>query len=861
MNKLVLTVFSLVAAVAAGDEIFYRHPDFTVYANRVERDGYTATVDPANGSIRSPASFDYKSFGRPPFKPMERVEIWTPESGLDSLPNFKSEFPMVDAVYQMALQNVLDMVNMKPEGVLNASEGRPPWVRDTSYVVLDGMSWFFPSACRKSLEHTADQKTTVKPEQMHAVHAAGVTTPGVPTLQPCYAMSDFAIWIPAAMEYATATGDRAFLEQYYDCMCRTVELIRNEKFDPVDGLYDGGETIGDGSIAYPENTAGLASLKGASVNLIQYAALRTLVRAGDFLNKPAAERELYQRQAARLDDEIKRQLWLKNRGFYALLKQDRQLHPVERASAMANAFSILFHEADPQQQADILKNFPDQKWGAPVLWPAWMNRMAYHDQNLWPNVDANWAMAAALAGDPDRLTKSLAVLTENAAFELGFNEMINLFRGDHRGRKPQLWAATGFLRMIVEGVFGLESHPQGLMIQPNVPQVFSQGVTLSGLHSGSAVLNIRLNGSGSYIRSFLLDGKTASNLLPSGLVGKHTIDIVMIDRNPVTAAIPFDVPEGDGISVQADTGELLVLFGETGGIQKLAPVSAGRFVINWPDQAVVDRIMVQAADSGSGRQGRWQMINVLPALDVGCLPGVFEETRPLTQDTETEVVVHVRNNRAAAADCTVQLSSANPLIACPAQPVLVQVPAGSETQVVANVGLKSGLSYGTWPVTVVVSTGKGTTVQSVYTVKIAETQDFRGLWMMKATEQANAASPDLYDITDGWDFVRLPQRWKDIEKHKDYNGPMWYRRTLLVPSAWKGHDLEFYVGVISGEDTVFFNGENIGSGSGGKERRYRIPAGIVKPGDNNVLAVQVNNKNKSPKCGMTDWPIALSVVP
>ncbi|MFA6172176.1 MAG: hypothetical protein WC334_02565 [Kiritimatiellales bacterium] len=313
--------------VPSGEKLFYQHPDFTVYAGHVERGGYVAAVDRATGAVRSSASFDNKFFGRPPYQPKEREEIWTPGNIPDDLPRICSEFPLIDAVYSMALGNVLDMVNAPPEGVLNASAGRPPWIRDTSYMVLDGMTHFFPSACRKSLEYTADEKTTVKPEQMYAVHQAGAGRPGSANLQPCYAMSDFSVWIPAAMEYALTAQNCAFLETYYGCMRRTAELVRNEKFDPVDGLYDGGETICDGSTVYPEDTAGLVQLKGSSVNLIHYQILRTLARAGEMLNKPAAEREEYLRQACRLKDAV------------------------ERASGMAAAFGVLFHAALPHQQA------------------------------------------------------------------------------------------------------------------------------------------------------------------------------------------------------------------------------------------------------------------------------------------------------------------------------------------------------------------------------------------------------------------------------------------------------------------------------------------------------------------------------
>lgn len=845
----------------AGQRVFYEHPEFIVYADSVEREGSRATVHPDTGRIESSASFDWKSYGRPPFKPMERIATWDPGRIPETLPRFQSGFPIVDAVYRMALETVQNMVDMPPEGVLNASAGRPPWVRDTAYVVLDGMAHLFPSACRKSLEHTADKNGTVKPEQMYAIHEPSLKNPGTPVLQPCYAMSDFVIWLPAAMEYTLAAGDREFLDTYYDCMVRTLRLVREEKFDPYDGLYDGGETIGDGSSAYPEDMTGLAQMKGSSVNLIHYQALRTVVRAGEMLGKPPETLENYLRQASRLRDAIDRELWIPHLGFHSLFKIDRNPMVVERASAMACAFGVLFNALEPERQAQMLDAFPDQKWGAPVLWPPWMNRSAYHDQNMWPNVDANWAVAAAKAGNPGRLTKGMALLVQNAAFELGFNEMIGLFHGDHRGLKPQLWAATGFLRMVSEGVLGLEVHPQGLIVQPNVPEVFEKGFSVENLHWRDAVLDIRVTGYGTHIERFAVNGTNQINLLSSDLSGKQNIEIVMTDESPVGPDVPFKTPIFEPVTVKADTALLHVLFGETGTIQTLTPFVPGTFVIPWPDQTVADRILVLPADEDFSRRGRWQNINVCPAAEAGFSPGILEFAQPLSAEHQADVKLTIQNNRLEPETLNVQITSSLPDILILPHPEQVQVPAKGEIQMDLTILLPTGLSYGEFPITAVISDSSGKHAEASLPVKVFHEIDLRGIWMMKGTEQENAADPGLYDVTDGWEFVRVPRRWELTERYHEYGGVMWYRKTVLVPSAWNGHDLEFYLRTLSGEGTVFFNGVEIGTSSRQRDGRYRIPADIVKPAENNLIAIRVFNKSSWPKSGMTDWPVQLKVLP
>jgi beta-galactosidase len=99
-----------------------------------------------------------------------------------------------------------------------------------------------------------------------------------------------------------------------------------------------------------------------------------------------------------------------------------------------------------------------------------------------------------------------------------------------------------------------------------------------------------------------------------------------------------------------------------------------------------------------------------------------------------------------------------------------------------------------------------------------------------------AASPQADDSA--WEMVSLPQLWQTFI---DHDGEAVFRRNVSIPADWAGRDLRLTLGMIRDADTVFWNGDQIGSTVGHNiERDYTIPAARVREGVN-VLAVQVAN--------------------
>lgn len=125
-----------------------------------------------------------------------------------------------------------------------------------------------------------------------------------------------------------------------------------------------------------------------------------------------------------------------------------------------------------------------------------------------------------------------------------------------------------------------------------------------------------------------------------------------------------------------------------------------------------------------------------------------------------------------------------------------------------------------------------------------------GDWRFQKGDDAAWKARELDDS--GWQKVALPDNW---ERHSGYTGDNvygWFRRRIEIPADCKGKDFDFLLGCIDDVDEAFLNGERIG-GTGSfpldyrtaydTQRRYRVPASLVRGDGSDVLAVRVFDGN------------------
>ncbi|MFT3827925.1 MAG: sialate O-acetylesterase [Chitinophagaceae bacterium] len=92
----------------------------------------------------------------------------------------------------------------------------------------------------------------------------------------------------------------------------------------------------------------------------------------------------------------------------------------------------------------------------------------------------------------------------------------------------------------------------------------------------------------------------------------------------------------------------------------------------------------------------------------------------------------------------------------------------------------------------------------------------------------------------GWHTINVPGYWED-QGIRDLNGVVWYRKEIDVPAAMTGKSAKVFLGRIVDADVLYINGKQVGNTTYMyPQRRYNIPADLLKPGTN-VFTVRVTN--------------------
>lgn len=98
-----------------------------------------------------------------------------------------------------------------------------------------------------------------------------------------------------------------------------------------------------------------------------------------------------------------------------------------------------------------------------------------------------------------------------------------------------------------------------------------------------------------------------------------------------------------------------------------------------------------------------------------------------------------------------------------------------------------------------------------------------------------ASAVDFDDAS--WKTMQLPRFWED--DIPDFDGFVWFRKTIDIPADWAGKELIFHAGGIDDNDVTFFNNVKIGSKEGWDQKReYHISPKLVKQGKA-VIAIRV----------------------
>lgn len=95
-------------------------------------------------------------------------------------------------------------------------------------------------------------------------------------------------------------------------------------------------------------------------------------------------------------------------------------------------------------------------------------------------------------------------------------------------------------------------------------------------------------------------------------------------------------------------------------------------------------------------------------------------------------------------------------------------------------------------------------------------------------------------VPQGWKTINVPGYWED-QGIKDLNGTVWYRRAIDLPAGMSSKAATVFLGRIIDADELYINGTKVGTTTYQyPQRRYKVPAGLLKAGKN-LFVVKVTN--------------------
>jgi hypothetical protein len=446
-------------------------------------------------------------------------KTWTLTENLANRPKYTSEQPIVDALFNLSLEEAIKNIE-KDSTFRTGAKWGGVWTRDVSYSILLAFAYHEPEVAKTSL------RKKVKRGRIIQDTGSGGAWP---------VSSDRTTWCLAAWEIYKATGDRAWLEEIYPIIKNTLEDDYKTIYDAKSGLYSGESSFLDWrEQTYPKwmDNRDIYVSQNLGTNVVHYQAHRILAEIAKIKGEPYA---IYSERADNIKKGINDLLWMKDKGYYAQYLYGRDaLLPSPRYEALGEALAILFEVADKSKAVSIIGKSPLTEFGATCIYPQIPDIPPYHNNGIWPFVQAYWNIAAAKTGNEDVLNHGLASMYRAAGLFLTNYENMVAATGDFQGTEinshRMLWSMAGNLAMVHRVFMGMEFKTDGLYFNPVVPKAYGGKKTLSNFKYRNAVLSITVNGYGNRIKSVTIDGQSKPiAFIPKDWIGNHDIIIELIN--------------------------------------------------------------------------------------------------------------------------------------------------------------------------------------------------------------------------------------------------------------------------------------------------------------------------------------------
>lgn len=497
--------------------------DVVVKTSAYSWHGDTVSQGPFKAYAASPQEIISDYSAQPGFY-MGIDKIWRLKNDISGYPRLTTPNLLHEAVYNMGLDEMVNAV--EPDTTLRTGkEWAGVWTRDVSYSILLSMAYMQPEASMISLMKKVDPLGRIIQDT-----GSGGAWP---------VSTDREIWGIAAWEVYKVTGDRKWLEFIYPVIRRSLETDAKAIYGTETGLVRGETSFIDWrEQSHPRwmQCADIYQSQTLSTSIVHYEAWRVLSEIASILGDKDVAGKAAQ-EAARIKDAVNKYLWIPEKGYYAMYLYGRDNLIVNpRAETLGESLAIMWDVADASRAQSITENNPVTPFGAAIFYPQIPDMPAYHNNALWPWVGAWWAMANAKAGNEEGVMEAIGAIVRPAALFATNKENFNLDNGDiatELNSSNMLWCLSGNIALTHKILFGIDYEKDALAFRPFVPEALGGTRRLENFPYRGATLNITVNGYGSHIRSFKVNGKEQAPRIEARKA-KGTLDIVIeMDCEPI----------------------------------------------------------------------------------------------------------------------------------------------------------------------------------------------------------------------------------------------------------------------------------------------------------------------------------------
>lgn len=451
---------------------------------------------------------------------------WKVDSVAADMPKYHSDQMLVNALYNMAIAEIKS--NLRPDSTYRAGkEWDGVWTRDVSYSIYLSLAMLDPENSLRSL------RAKLKEGKNGTIIIQDTGTGGSWPVS-----SDRVVWAMAAWEIYKITGDKSMLDEAIHAIENTLNDDMRVVWNDTYKLMHGEQSYLDWrEQTYPKwmqpKDIYESMCLGTNVMFAEAFKVRDMMIGASPANNIVPMWLGIDKEIA---NSINNNLWIPNMGYYSEYLYGG-VYPIQSQAVdnLGQALAIIFDVANPEMARSIISKTPYTPYGISSVYPQQPDTKPYHNDAVWPFVQAYWNLAAAKAKNMAAVEKGLASMFRAAALFSTNKELFVAHNGDFRGTAvnsdSQLWSCTGMAAMIFRVIMGMDFKPDGISFSPVVPPALSGEKILSDFHYRDANLTIKVIGTGVNIKSFTVNGKEESTRsIPADMKGDVEIVITMDNK-------------------------------------------------------------------------------------------------------------------------------------------------------------------------------------------------------------------------------------------------------------------------------------------------------------------------------------------